>query len=156
MKTLERWFLTDTKMGASTNTSKATNSAIEAGIRYHRKMYKLLAAHIAMSLPNWGLYIEPWFKSESQKLRSPDAVLRSDDLAIVVEVKKNWQDGRDVKLLDEYLPLVASAFGVKTRPLMIVGNVRGLKHKPLLSLADIIAVPSAWTPGKPTPTLLKL
>jgi len=158
MKATERWFLTDTKMGASTNVSKATNSAIEAGIRYHRKMYKTLGLHCKMALPDWLLMIEPWFKSESQKLRSPDAVLvhKARSIGVVIEVKKNWGDGKDTKLLQEYLPLCASALGVKTFPLMLVGNVRGLPHEAFTSMAKLIDEPLAWTPGKPTPTLLKL
>jgi hypothetical protein len=157
MQTTEPWFFSDMKMGASVNVKKSTNSAIEAGIRYHRRFYKTLALHAALNLPQWKVNVEPWFRTASYKLRSPDAVLLCEETkqAIVIEVKKNWADGRDVKLLDEYLPIVASAHGVRTYPLMVVGNVRGLKHRPFVSIADIIERPLAWKPGQPTPTLLK-
>lgn len=156
MKTLEEWMLTETRMGASTNKG-ATNSAILAGIRYHKRIYKTMAVHVALSMPNWTLMVEPWFKAKvSQRLRSPDMVLRNDakGLAIIIEVKKNWKDGRDVKLLEEYLPIVRSALGLRTYPLMLVGNVRGLAHEPLTSMAEITEA-LAWTLGQPTPTLLK-
>lgn len=158
MKAVEPWVLTDTRLGASTNSS-TSNPAMLAGIRYHKRFYKGLRVHVDLSLPGWTLFVEPWFKaSKSQKLRSPDSVLINRELgkAVVIEVKKNWQDGRDVKLLTEYLPIVASAFGLESFPLMVVGNVRGLRHEPLKSMSEIIDVPLAWLPGQPTPTLLKL
>ena len=156
MKAIEPWFLTSDRMGASTNKG-ATNAAIAAGIRYHKRMYKTFKLQCAINFPEWKLMIEPWFRTAAYKLRSPDSVLvdEAGKRAIVIEVKKNWQDGRDVKLLDEYLPIVQSALGVKTYPLMVVGNVRGLKHAPLLSFKDIL-LPLDWKPGMPTPTLLAL
>lgn len=161
MRAVEDWMLTETQMGASVNKG-ATNPAILAGIRYHKRMYKLLSLHVAQHMPDWRLMVEPWFKAKvSQTLRSPDAVLLAPATlegrreAIVVEVKKNWKDGRDTKLLDEYLGIVASALGVRTSPLMVVGNLRGLAHQPLLSMADITSV-LTWKRGEPTPTLLRL
>ncbi len=158
MRSYEQWYHSHRAlMGASTNTSKATNHAIAAGIRYHRRIYETLKLHCSLALPDWKLYVEPWFHTAGKaKLRSPDGVLveAGGERAIVIEVKKNWQAGRDVKLLEEYLPIVASAFDVRTFPLMIVGNVRGLKHKPMLSLRDLL-VPLTWSLGDPTPTLLK-
>jgi hypothetical protein len=154
MRTTEPWVLTDTKMGASTNKG-ATNPAILAGIRYHKRIYKTLDLQAKLNWPGYRLMIEPWFKgSVSQKLRSPDAVLRGPDYAVVIEVKKNWADGRDEKLLGEYLPIVRSALDLPTHPLMVVGNVRGLGHDPLLSFADIIEAAQGWQWGRPTPTLL--
>lgn len=156
MRTTEPWFLTAGRLGASTNTSKASSHAIQAGIRYHRRIYETLKLHCLFQLPSWRLLIEPWFRTAAYKLRSPDAVLVDDvaGYAIVIEVKKNWRDGRDVKLLDEYLPIVRSALAVDTYPLMLVGNVRGLKHEPLTSFSQLLS-PLNWTPGQPTPTLLK-
>lgn len=154
----EPWQLTETRMGASTNKG-ATNAAILAGIRYHKRMYKVLKLNSGSVWPGWKLMVEPWFKAmKSQKLRSPDAVLVQADLgkALVIEVKKNWADGRDTKLLQEYLPIVRSALNVEVAPLMIVGNVRGLRHAPLLSFADVMAASWAWKRGEPTPTLLVL
>jgi hypothetical protein len=157
MRSAEQWYHSEKAlMGASTNTKKATNSAIEAGIRYHRRIYKLLKLHCALSLPEWKLYVEPWFHTAGKaKLRSPDAVLVQADrkIALVIEVKKNWESGRDRKLLDEYLPIVSSAFGVRTFPLMLVGNVRGLKHEPIKSMAGLL-LPLGWLASDPTPTLL--
>ena len=154
VKTTEKWFHSEkARFGASTN-SGATNNAIAAGIRYHKRFYKTLGVYASLSLPDWKLYIEPWFRTAAYKMRSPDAVLRNGQAAIVIEVKKNWRDGRDVKLLEEYLPIVKSAFDVETYPLMVVGNVRGLAHDPLLSMGDIESA-LAWQLGQPTPTLLK-
>lgn len=157
MKLLENWRHDElARLGASTNSGKAHNHAIAAGIAYHRKFYKTLQVHAMLSLPGWQVFIEPWFKSATGRLRSPDAVLlnRATEQAVVVEVKKNWADGRDVKLLDEYLPIAKSAFSVPTFPLMVVGNVRGLKHRPLTSMGKLLTALD-WLPGDPTPTLLK-
>ena len=73
--------------------------------------------------------------------------------ALVIEVKLNWKDGRDQKLIEEYLPLVRSAFGVATFPLLITANVRGLQHKPMTSFTELVACYD-WRPGDPTPVLL--
>lgn len=159
MKPLEAWRHDENaRLGASTNKSTA-NPAMLAGIRYHNKVYKTLRLHCALNLPGWTLMVEPWFRTETYKLRSPDGVLINHELkqAVVIEVKKNWADGRDVKLLTEYLPIVKSAFTVLTFPLMIVGNVRGLdkKNKPYTSM-DALLEPLGWRPGSPTPTLLML
>lgn len=156
MKPLENWRLTDTRLGASTN-SKTSSAAMLAGIRYHKRVYKLLKMNCDLGWPGWKLYVEPWFKADkSQRLRSPDAVMveAASGRALVIEVKKNWADGRDGKLLAEYLPIVRCAFDVAVMPLMIVGNVRGLKHEPLLSLGSVLESCAAWQLGQPTPTLL--
>jgi hypothetical protein len=156
MLPVEEWRLTDTRMGASTN-STTTNKAMLAGIRYHKRIYKILRLNAGLQWPGWQLMVEPWFKAvKSQRLCSPDTVLlnRERGEALVIEVKKNWRDGRDEKLLGLYLSVVRSAFGVDTRPLMVVGNVRGLAHKPLLSFADVMEAGWGWQWGRPTPTLL--
>jgi hypothetical protein len=154
----------EARLGAGTKaTTAGDNEAIRRGNKYHAHVYKVLRLewvlnHVCMDSP-WQLIIEPWFRTAKWKLRSPDTVLLNRDAgtAIVVEVKMNWANGRDVKLLTEYLPLVKSAFGLeRTFPAMIVGNVRGLKHRPILSVADIIPSALEWRPGRDVPTLLHI
>jgi hypothetical protein len=149
-------------LGAGTKaTTAGDNEAIKRGNKYHAHIYKVLRLewilnYIPAESP-WELVIEPWFRTAKWKLRSPDTVLlnKRDGLAVVVEVKMNWKDGRDVKLLTEYLPIVKSAYDLKrTFPALITGNVRGLRHPPLLSLADLIPAALGWKPGLATPTLL--
>lgn len=158
----ERWVLTETRMGASTNSTKASegsSAAIIAGIRYHKRVYAGLGLHVSVSMPGWKLLVEPWYKAVvSQKLRSPDAVLLNAErgLGIVIEVKKNWSDGRDKKLLDEYLGIVRSAHDVQTVPLMIFSNCRGFRHEPHVDIMEALAAAEAWKRGGPTPALLKL
>lgn len=89
-------------------------------------------------------------------MRSPDSVilLPETNVGIVIEVKLNWKDGRDVKLIDEYLPIVANAHDLDCCwPLLITQCLRGYKHPPLLGLRrweDCMT----WTPGAPTPLML--
>lgn len=159
MKALKQWYHSERAMMGSSVSAKAIGDrAIDEGNRYHRRMFKLLELHKSIALPKWRLLVEPWFHTAGKAdLCSPDSVLVDDEtkLAIVIEVKKNWATGRDQKLLDLYLPVVASALGVKTKPLMLVGNVRGLKHEPLTSMTMLTEAPMAWLPGMPTPTLLR-
>ena len=70
-------------------------------------------------------------------MRSPDAVLLHPETStgVVVEVKLNWQNGRDKKLIDEYLGIAKSAFGLDcVWPLLVTQNLRGYQHPPLLGL----------------------
>lgn len=161
MKTLHPWkFEENARLGASTGYKSKTGS-IAAGIRYHRGVYEQLRKFCKTNLPGHKLYIEPWFRNKvTQSLRSPDAVLVDPALntAIVIEVKMNWKDGRDKKLLDEYLPIVQSAFALDTTwPLLITGNVRGIPRGtfPLLGLKQIEDC-LTWFPGQATPIMLVL
>jgi len=165
MKTTEPWYLMEkAALGASIKaTTAGDNEAIKRGNKYHAHVYKVLRLewllnHIPQQSP-WEFIVEPWFRSYHWKLRSPDTVLlnRAERIAVIVEVKMNLKDGRDAKLLTEYLPIVRSAFNLdRTFPAIITGNVRGLKHRPLLSLGDVIPAALAWKPGQGTPTLLHL
>lgn len=157
MRTLHRWqYRPDWRMGADTG-AKSTNSAATRGIEYHRRVYRLLQSRLQREA---DLLVEPWFQrvddQPTRTFRQPDAVIRDyvPDCAIVVEVKLNWADGRDEKLLNEYLPIVKNAFGLDVVwPLMITRNLRGYKHPPLLGLSALDDC-LAWSPGSPTPLLL--
>lgn len=157
MKALHQWrYKPDFKLGASANAKSKNNAALR-GIRYHQRVYKQLAA---ATTPPDDLLIEPWFKRVDDQprptMRSPDAVLRFADGsgAIVIEVKLNWRDGRDEKLLYEYLPIVRSAFDVDVVwPLLITSCLRGYNHPPLLGLQQFDEC-LAWEPGRPTPLML--
>lgn len=159
MKPAIDWFLDPlAKFGASSGlkaNSGGTTNVLKRGIDYHRWVYKTMEVHCKLNLPEWTLLIEPWFRTVKWDRRSPDAVLLHPDTgrAVVVEVKLNWKEQRDEKLLAEYLPIVSSALGVRTYPLMLTNCVRKLKHEPLLGLSHLLA-PLTWTPAKPTPTLL--
>lgn len=146
------------RMGASTG-AKSTGVK-ERGNAYHRKIYRLLELNAAFTLKGWKVYVEPWFRELDnggiRMLRSPDAVLVHEETscAIVVEVKLNWKDGRDEKLLNEYLPIVKAAFSLdETWPLLITQNIRGYEHPPLLGLERVLDA-MCWQPGKPTPVML--
>lgn len=97
------------KLGAESG-GKSQNKAASRGLAYHRKIYKQLAA---LNLEG-ELYVEPWFKCIDHKvkktMRQPDALIAyPENVGLVIEVKLNWKDGRDDKLLTEYLPIVKSA-----------------------------------------------
>ena len=158
MKAAVQWYhQPDVRFGSSTGcTTKTKNSAIERGLAYHQRFYKLLKIHCQVNLPEWEVLVEPWFRDWNWKRRSPDAVLlhRPEKRALVIEAKMNWKDGRDAKLLNEYLPIVRSAFDLEqVAPLIVTGNVRGYKHPVLLGLGDLLK-PLDWKPGLPTPTML--
>jgi len=136
------------------------NKSIRRGLAYHRKIYKKLSAWLGAN-PDLGLDFieEPWFRRVVNGQRSmcqPDAVLLDNftNSAIVVEVKMNWKDGRDEKLIDLYLQAAREAYGLETTwPLLITSNVAGYKGKPLLGLQQYEQC-LAWRPGVITPVML--
>lgn len=156
MKMLERWKLEENmRLGASVKLT-AKKGSKRRGQEYHRRVYKDLGQVL---LPETGvkLLIEPWYRCLTKpKMRSPDGVILLPEarIGIVVEVKLNWKDGRDVKLIDEYLPIVANAHELDTTwPLLITRCLRGYKYPPLLGLRkweDCMT----WQPGDPTPLML--
>lgn len=157
MRTLHDWqHRPDWKIGANMG-SKSNNSAANRGIAYHQRVYRLLLAKLKHEA---DLLIEPWFEriddQPRRTMRQPDAIIRYlPESAIVVEVKLNWRDGRDDKLLNEYLPIVRNALKLDVVwPLLITRNLRGYDAaKPLLGLGAIDDC-LAWEPGLPTPVLL--
>jgi hypothetical protein len=160
MLALETWqHDTNSRVGASTGGG-AKKGIMGAGNAYHRRVFKSLAAHVSFAHPDFRLLVEPWLRSRpSYRLCQPDSVLLAPDesWAVVIEVKKNWKDGRDQKLLDLYLPAVRSAFGLDAVfPLMICGCVRGLQTQALTSLRHLVSAPKLWQPGDPTPVILSI
>jgi hypothetical protein len=144
------------KVGAAYG-AKATGSK-QRGIRYHNKVYAQLIKLLRPE-PGVKLLIEPWYKClTAPRMRSPDSVILLPDVsaAVVVEVKLNWKDGRDVKLIDEYLPIVKAAEEVDmVWPLLITQCLRGAQQPPLLGLRRWEDAMS-WQPGDPTPLMLVL
>lgn len=147
-------------LGTSTS-SKSKNLAAQRGINYHKKVFKHLGEHVLGEADGAELLVEPWFQkidnSTSPPMRSPDAVICYPDTncALVVEVKLNWADGKDDKLIYEYLPIVQSAFSLDAVwPLLITQCLRGYNaSQPLLGLQQMYRA-YEWEPGRPTPVLL--
>lgn len=159
MQTTEEWFRThQVKFGAS-GGAKSKNNAAARGIAYHQRVYKLLRAEFLINHRGWYFEPEPWFRGRvSRKLCSPDGVAvlmgsGSPLAALAIEVKLNWKDGRDQKLLDLYVPVLSCVYGVKAKPVLITRNVRGLQHEPLVGLAGLMQA-LRWQPGNPTPVVL--
>lgn len=127
------------------------------GLDYHRRVYGLLRYHVRNHLPGWELLVEPWYRNlNTRRFRQPDAVLiyPETQTGIVVEVKLNWKDGRDLKLINEYLHIVRAAEGLEcVWPLLITRCLRGYGEPPLLGLAALAECQS-WFPGDPTPVML--
>lgn len=162
MKTLDRWEYRPTKAtgAAHGKGSKSGNKAAARGIAYHRKFYKTVRDTVPRLFPEQKFYIEPWFQNtRTDRFRSPDAVLVDpvNNTAVVIEVKMNWKDGRDEKLIQEYLPIVKSAFELDCCwPLLVTQNLRGYTHPPLLWTPDCSPLTEclSWFPGEPTPLAL--
>jgi hypothetical protein len=156
MKPVDHWtFEREMRMGASTGAR--STGVKERGNAYHRKVYKTLKVHAAVTMPGWKFYEEPWFRNRTRHtFRSPDAMLvhEASSTALVVEVKLNWRDGRDQKLLTEYLPIVQYAMQLETVwPVLVTQCLRGYQHPPLLGLKQLERA-MTWLPGDPTPVLL--
>lgn len=156
MQMMHKWrHLPNDRFGSSAGC-KATG-AKGRGLEYHRRVYRALRKIYGFSQEE-QLLIEPWYREESKRgtLRSPDAVLIDTVLGtgLVIEVKLNWKDGRDVKLIDEYLPIVRSAHQLDVVwPVLITKCLRGYEHPPLLGLQALDHARS-WMVGEPTPVLL--
>lgn len=160
MKPIDDWkYEPNCGMGAKSAT-KSQNKAAAAGIRYHMKFYSMLKAEHKPKFPNDRLIIEPWFRNRSDRsMRSPDTVIinTEDNTGIVIEVKMNWKNGRDTKLIQEYLPIVKSAFDLDcVWPLLVTSNIRGYNHPPLIWNAAMSPLFDclSWVPNDPTPVAL--
>lgn len=145
-------------MGSQSNY-RCANKSIMRGLAYHRKLYKLLEAWQRVSAPELELHVEPWLKhSKTGQRLQPDAVIvdPASRTGYAVEVKLNWKDGRDEKLIRSYIPAVCEAFSLScVWPVLITSNVAGLKQEPRLGLGAIEDC-CAWQVGEPTPVLLVL
>lgn len=112
---------------------------------------------VGLGLPNWRVLVEPWYRNlDTRKFRQPDAVLLypAERVGVVVEVKLNWKDGRDIKLIDEYLPIVKQAEQLEVvYPLLITKCLRGWQGQPILHLEKFTDCQS-WQPGDVTPLML--
>jgi hypothetical protein len=156
MKPLEQWKLEPGIRVGAAYGAKSTGSK-QRGIMYHRTVYKrfekLLSAEQGVRFLK-----EPWYRCLTRACaRSPDSVILLPELniGVVVEVKLNWKDGRDRKLLDEYLPIVKAAHDLEVVfPLLVTQCLRGYQHPPLIGLRRWEEA-MAWQPGSPTPLLLE-
>lgn len=149
------------EVGSRSNTA-SKNKSIVRGLAYHRKVYRLLESWQRVSAPEQQLFIEPWLRlvkadrKGKRRCCQPDAVVIDpiSQTGIVIEVKLNWKDGRDEKLLGTYLDAVQAAFDLKaTWPALITSNIRGLLHQPRLGLGSLLTCDN-WNPGDPTPVIL--
>jgi len=150
-------------IGTAANTA-SKNKSIIRGLAYHNKVYKALRAYVKAN-PQLGfeLYVEPWFRELHPRpgksrcaMCQPDAVLvdRITGGGLVVEVKLNWKDGRDEKLINLYLAASRSALGLEeTWPVLITRNIRGYSAAPILGLKRLEEA-FGWRPGMITPVLL--
>lgn len=149
-------------VGSRSNTA-SKNKSIVRGLAYHRKVYRLLENWQRISAPDQQLFIEPWLRrlepEPGKKKRpccQPDFVVidPSTETGIVGEVKLNWKDGRDEKLLDLYLDAVRHAFDLRaTWPALVTSNIRGYPHPVKLGLGSLLSC-DGWNIGDPTPLLL--
>jgi hypothetical protein len=143
----------DYRIGADLG-AKSSNAAANRGIAYHRRVYRAIES---TDLGGLRFLTEPWLQEVGKgRFCQPDSILFDDDagIAIVVEVKLNWKDGRADKLLNLYLPAVKAAFGLDaTFPVVVTSNLRGYEHPPLLGLGSILDA-MAWEAGQPCPVLL--
>lgn len=147
----------DCDIGTGSNYA-TKNPSIVRGLRYHRRVYRLLEAYVAVTCPDQVLYVEPWLEHvQSNRRRQPDAVLVDTltNTGIVIEAKLNWKDGRDEKLIQEYLWATQSAFGLElTWPALVTSNVAGAARGQVLLGLKHLQDCCDWIPGDPTPMVL--
>jgi hypothetical protein len=147
------------KLGAAAG-AKSTAGSKKRGLDYHRRCYRILRTHHQRHLyaEGWTLLIEPWYWDRlSRRYRQPDAVLihKPTRTGVVIEVKLNWKFGRDIKLVDEYLPIVRQAEGLEVVwPLLITQCLRGYQ-------GPVVRWPAfedcqSWQVGEETPLMLML
>ncbi len=148
-------------VGTRSNTA-SKNKSIVRGLAYHRKIYKLLEAWRKVSAPDQELHIEPWLRmlkpdhKGKRRCCQPDALVIDpvSETGVVIEVKLNWKDGRDEKLLNLYIDASRAAFGLRhVWPALITSNVRGLPWQPRLGLGSLLTCDN-WSRGDPTPIIL--
>lgn len=143
-------------VGSRSNTA-SKNKSIVRGLAYHRRVYRLLESWRRISAPEQQLFIEPWLRHvKTRKCCQPDFVLIDpySQTAIVGEVKLNWKDGRDVKLVKLYLQAAMAAFDLRAVwPCLITSNIRSLPYAPRLGLGHLLSCDS-WNSGDPTPVVL--
>lgn len=148
-------------VGSRSNTA-SKNKSIVRGLAYHRRIYRLLENWQKISHPEQELYIEPWLRliepnEEGKRPRcQPDALVidLDSETGIVIEVKLNWKDGRDEKLINTYIDATRAAFGLRhVWPALITSNVRGLPYAPRLGLGSLLQCDD-WSRGDNTPVIL--
>jgi hypothetical protein len=143
-------------VGSRSNTA-SKNLSIVRGLAYHRKVYRLLENWQKISAPEQELYVEPWLRHQgTRKCCQPDFVVidPSTQTGIVGEVKLNWKDGKDEKLINLYLDAAQLAFDLRAVwPALITSNIRGLAHTPRLGLGSLLSCDD-WSRGDPTPVIL--
>lgn len=150
------WSIDTSLSVGSLSNNASRNKSIVRGLAYHRRVYKTLEAWQKVNVPEQELKIEPWLRHRSGKCLQPDAVLIDPVTitAIVIEVKLNWKDGRDEKLIKQYLGAAKAAFNLElVWPALITSNVAGLSYKPRLGLSHLLDC-ADWTPGAATPVVL--
>lgn len=150
------------EVGSRSNTA-SKNKSIVRGLAYHRKVYRLLENWQRISAPEQQLFIEPWLRrleplpgKKKRPCCQPDFVVIDPvtETGVVGEVKLNWKDGRDEKLLSTYMEAVPAAFGLRAVwPVLVTSNIRGYSHPVKLGLGSLLSVDS-WSVGDPTPLLL--
>jgi hypothetical protein len=160
MQAIETWErVPEYNIGSRANYS-CDNKSIVRGLAYHRRVYGILFAHCDVN-PGLGLDFveEPWMRciaGGKRRMRQPDGILLDNftNSGIVIEVKLNWKDGRDEKLINTYLAAARSAFGLTTTwPLLITKNIRGYGGTVLLGLRELERC-FEWRPGQSTPVML--
>lgn len=156
MLMIDPWVPADfLKIGA--NFGPKSKGCKKAGIDYEQRVSRQLREFVTANMPGWRLLCGPWYRNlKTRRCRQPDAVLIHDEsnTGIVVEVKLNWKDGRDEKLLDVYLPIVKTAHKLDcVWPILITRCTRGYPHPVFLKLSDLDRCQS-WLPGDPTPMML--
>jgi hypothetical protein len=149
----------------TTSSRRRSSGSKKRGLDYHRRVYRALHEHFGPDALSgscetaigWQLIVEPWYRNvDTRRWRQPDAILLypAERIGVVIEVKLNWKDGRDVKLIDEYLPIVKQAEGLEVVwPVLITQCLRGWQGTPIKSLKEISRCQS-WLPGDTTPLML--
>lgn len=123
---------------------KPSNSAARIGLRFENRVGKELQRHV---MPGRFLELEhnPWFTfydAYGVSNCSPDFLLWIEGKGVViVEVKLTWVEVALAKLHELYCPVISTALGYPTLPLVIVRNSSPKAPKARFTLSEALTSP---------------
>ena len=102
--------------------SRASNSKGYVGLKFQREA---IAAIKNAAPKEMNVLAEPWFVYNGENYCAPDCLIVDSEFhfIIVIEIKYTYTPAAIEKLKELYCPVVAKAFNLPTKPLVLVKNL---------------------------------